>query len=164
MAPFSKEMRKQADKNITFLMLAMDTEPYKGKIVILGGEVITTSVLESSTEVEILDKPLESDWRPKQEGARGRFILIANEFLDPAIWKQGREVTALAKVVGQREGKIGMKPYRYPLLEALEWRLWPQTPPSGHYYHDPFWDSFLWGPWVPPRQPTPPIIIVPEKH
>ena len=162
MAPFSKEVRKQADRNITFSMLAANTEPYKGKIVILGGEVITTSPLENSTELEVLNKPLGVDWRPKVEGAHGRFILFVNRFLDPAVWKQGREVTVLAKVIGEREGKIGMKPYRYPLLEALEWRLWSSSP-TGYYYYDPFWDPTFWGPWRNPRQPHP-SIIVPEKR
>ena len=161
-APFSKEMRKQVDRSLTFSMLVADPERYKDKMVILGGEVIITSPLEKTTEVEILEKPLGWDWRPKTEGAQGRFILVVNKFLDPVVWKQGREVTVLGKVLGQREGKIGEKAYIYPVLEAIEWHLWVPIPPAGYYY-EPFWDPLFWGPSRYPHH-EPPIIIVPDKH
>jgi len=161
-APFSKGMRKQVDRSVTFSMLLSDPERYKDKIVILGGEVIATSPLENNTEVEILEKPLGWDWRPQTEGAQGRFILEVNKFLDPMVWKQGREVTVLAKVAGQKEGKIGEKAYIYPVLEAIEWRLWVPMPSTGYYY-GPFWDPFFIGPSRYPHN-EPPIIIVPDKH
>ncbi len=145
-APFSSDVRAKVDGELNFPALFSNPEIYADKVVILGGEVISTDPLENHTEVIMLEKPLGVDWRPKQTNARGRFILVVNTFLDPAVWKNGSDVTAIARVAGHRDGKIGRSPYSYPVVEAIEWRLWAQLPPPVHYYHyDPFWDPYCRG-------------------
>ena len=137
-APFSKDVRGQIEEGVAFTSLASDPNFYSGKVVALGGTVIETKPMEDHTEVEVLEKPLYWDWTPKTDGARGRFILQVDGFLDPAVWKKGRQVTVAAEMIGSRDGKIGMKPYRYPVLKAIEWKLWTNVSQRCCYPSNPY--------------------------
>ncbi len=152
MAPFPKDVREKADRKLRFSAYRDNPESYKGKTVVVVGEVITTRPLKDRTEVEILHRPMDFTWRPKDEGSDGRYIVVINEFLDPAVWKQGREVTFIAGITGSREGKIGERRYNYPVLKALDWMLWKPVPGDYYYrrYYDPFRDPFYPRPLYPP--------------
>jgi len=130
-APFSKQNREMVDRDLTFNMIAQDPQSHEGKIIILGGEVIITKPYENVTEIEMLQKPLGVDYRPHTSGSRGRFIAKVNAFVDPAEWKEGREVTFIGKVEGAREGKIGEMPYTYTVIDVMEWKLWRELQPYG---------------------------------
>ena len=117
----SKELREQADKELTEEMLFKDPEAYKGKTVILGGIIIKTRNSDKGTYIEVLQTPLDSRGRPRDSDySYGRFIFFYEEYLDAAIFSKGKAVTIGGKVVGKTIRPLGDIDYTYPLIYARE--------------------------------------------
>ncbi len=121
----SQKTMGTVDKNISFMALRQNPDAFKGKVVLLGGQIIATTVKADDTWIEILEKPLNYWQKPADaDQSSGRFLVRFPGFLDPAIYATGRKLT----VVGQVDGKV-VRPlkevnYTYPLLTAKEHYLW----------------------------------------
>ena len=98
-----KESLKQVDPEITFQMLIKDPDRYKGKVVLVGGQIVSTTVRESESWVEILQQPLDWKQRPQNtDVSYGRFLVRFQGFLDPAIYAAGKKITVLGEVLGKK--------------------------------------------------------------
>jgi outer membrane lipoprotein len=74
----------------------------------------------------VLQHPLGGRNKPsKEKGSKGRFIVVARGFMDPAIYRSGRQVTVVGTVAGKDVRPIGEIQYAYPLMEMKELYLWP---------------------------------------
>jgi outer membrane lipoprotein len=99
-----------------------------GKSVQWGGTIIGTTNLQDRTRIEVLAYPLDSKARPKSEGnPLGRFFLEQSGFLDPATYKQGRELSAVGTVTGTLNSKVGEASYEHPVVDARQIYLWPES-------------------------------------
>lgn len=137
----------------------------QGAVVRWGGEIVSVRPLESETCVELLFGPLSSSGRPSGSTRdEGRFIACKAGFLDPATFKDGREVTVVGRVEGVETHRIGEYDYRFPVLDADVVYLWPERREYDrrHYYHSPFfYDPFFWpypyrySTWYHPYRPWP---------
>jgi outer membrane lipoprotein len=113
------------DKSISFPALQQRPDVLKGRVVLLGGQIIATTVTADETWIEVLEKPLDYQQRPLDtDQSSGRFLVRFQGFLDPAIYASGRKFT----VAGQVDGKV-VRPlkemnYTYPVLIAKEHHLW----------------------------------------
>jgi outer membrane lipoprotein len=148
----SEPLRQQVDPRLTFVQLQADPGAYKGRTVVLGGEIIRTHNTPEGTLLEVLQKPLNSYERPLvTDRTEGRFMVLCEKYLDTAVYTKGREVTVAGRVLGARTGQIGEIEYTYPLLDCLELHLWPQPVPAlsgyapypGWYWYPWYW----WDPW-----------------
>ena len=133
----SKDQLKMADPDITFSALLRNPEAYKGKIVLLGGQIVNTEVKEGETWVEVLQKPLDWQQRPKDtDESLGRFLVRFSGFRDPAIYASGRQITVLGEVLGKKVLPLKELEYSYPVLAPRESHLWkPEegTSPAFHF-------------------------------
>jgi outer membrane lipoprotein len=121
-----EEFEKKIDKKVTFEEVKRDPEAFKGKRILVGGEIIETRSLQGKTEIEILQKPLGRDRGPLPvDESEGRFVLVHASFLDPSVFRSGRRVTAVGVVEGSRSQKIGETEMIYPILENEHIHLWP---------------------------------------
>lgn len=132
---------KQARSQITYYgsFTALQTAPDKhvGEILMFGGKILKTSAYQSSSEITVLHLPLGSGNRP-QDGDRseGRYLIRSEQFLDPAIYQQGRLLTVVGKYSRSEGRSIGEFEYSYPVIEAIELKPWPwarRTSPSFHF-------------------------------
>lgn len=143
---------KGVEREITFEILRQDPEAYRGKVVILGGNIIETRVLKDGTEIEVLQRPLNYDDQPSETGASaGRFIILHKEFLDPVIFKAGRPITVIGEVAGKQTRPLGERDYMYPVISARQVYLWRRVEPYYYrysypppYYWEPYW---CWDPY-----------------
>ncbi len=123
----SKQNKKAADKDLKFEELLKDPQAHAGKIVILGGSIISVTNLPAGTELIILERPLMSNMKPKSgDVSRGRFIIKSAKFLDAAVFKPNRFITLAGRVVGAESRPLGESTYNYPVLEEVELHLWPE--------------------------------------
>jgi outer membrane lipoprotein len=121
----SKDQMKTVDPAITFPALLKDPEAYKGKNVLLGGQIVNTQVKEKETWVEVLQKPLDWQQQPKDtDESMGRFLIRFSDFRDPAIYAAGRKITVLGEVLGKKLLPLKELEYSYPVLAPRESHLW----------------------------------------
>jgi len=122
----SRDLLKEVDQSIRFEKLREEPENYLGKVVLLGGEILKTRNFPGQTLIYVVQRPLKYWGEPNSEGiSEGRFVISAKGFLDPAIFREGRKVTAAGTVAGRKVESIGDNPYAYPVIEKEELHLWP---------------------------------------
>ncbi|MEZ5463835.1 MAG: Slp family lipoprotein [Lysobacteraceae bacterium] len=106
---------------------ARDGETHLEKPVMWGGMVLEVSNFANHSEVEILAYPLDDKQRPKLEAAdQGRFIALMAGFADPATLPQGRFVTLIGTVTGDRHGPVRGEDYVWPEVDVKRLHLWPR--------------------------------------
>jgi outer membrane lipoprotein len=132
----SKDSLKMADPTLTYPMLAQDPETYKGKNILVGGQILTTNARDGETWVEVLQKPLDWQNKPKDtDESYGRFLVRIPGFADPAIYAPGKKITLLGEVEGKRVQRLKEMDYGYPVLFPREHYLWKTPDEGGSQFH-----------------------------
>lgn len=120
----SKEMRDRADKGVPPEVLFQDPDAYVGRVVILGGFIVSTAMTEDGSYLEVVQNPLDSMGRPgDRDISSGRFLIFFEGRIDTAIYSAGREVTVAGEVLGRKVQPLGETQYSYPLIKADELHL-----------------------------------------
>jgi outer membrane lipoprotein len=125
-AVISQETLKTVDQDIRFEQILENTEAYRGKVVLLGGEIINTENVPNKTVIIVLQRSLGYNQKPDSEGeSKGRFIVSTPDFLDPAIYRPRRKITVVGPVMGKEVRPLGELEYAYPVIEKKELHIWP---------------------------------------
>jgi len=131
-----QESLKMADPQLTFQMLIKDPEQYQGRNILTGGQILGTSTREGETWVEVLQKPLDWQHKPKDtDESFGRFLIRFEGFADPAIYTAGKKITVLGEVQGKKVQPLKEMEYTYPMLLPREHHLWKPEGTSGPFFH-----------------------------
>ncbi len=126
----SKSVLKDVDEGVDFQVVVENPDKYNGETLLLGGDIIETQPLPNKTVPTVLQRPLEFGDKPSSgAGSKGRSIVEAPGFLDPAIYSQGRKVTFVGSVSGKEERPLGNTSYVYPVITSKELYLWPMEDP-----------------------------------
>jgi outer membrane lipoprotein len=134
-APISRQSVKDVDSTISFPALLKEPDRYKGKFLLLGGQIMATTVEQGETWVEVLQHPL--NWRQKPQDpdvSDGRFLIRFKDLRDPAIYAKGRSITVLGEVQGQRVLPLQQIEYKYPVLNPRESYLWKSGAEGGTFF------------------------------
>lgn len=169
------ELEEQVDTSVTFADLKAATDSYIGRIVTVGGIVLTAKRTKEQTEIEILQLPSTGGSVSAKDRLRseGRFLAVRNEFLDPASVPAGTPITVIGAVRGSTKRLLDESEYIYPILEIkhlIDWNtVASQDSGSGSAafygpYYPPFgyWGSpYGYGGWpypyfIQPRPSPPP--------
>ena len=127
----SPELLREVDQSIPFEQLLKDPDRYRGRSVLLGGDIIETRNFPKKTLVTVLQRSLGYRKKPEAEGtSQGRFIVSSAGFLDPAIYRPRRKITVVGSVLGKEVRPLGEIEYAYPLIEKKELYIWPLEEPS----------------------------------
>ncbi|MBI4687281.1 MAG: Slp family lipoprotein [Nitrospirae bacterium] len=139
----SQELRQSADKGITPAELFKNPEGHKGKIVILGGAIVHSLNTSEGTYIEVLQKPLDSRGRPENTDiSHGRFLILYDGYLDPAIYSTGREITVAGEVMGKKIQALGEIQYSYTLIKTRELHLLEPSAGIPIIFGIEIWKSF----------------------
>ncbi len=159
------ELQSYVQQRISFANVKADPAAYKGRIILLGGEVLNAKRLADRTRLEILHLPLNEFNEPvmNRTASQGRYLAFQKEFLDPATVPPGTRVTVVGEVTGTTEGDLDEMKYSYVTLEIRHLQVWPQTsmpyarasPDTPfysssymyRYYWDPYWDAYWYSPY-----------------
>ena len=146
----AKDLKAKIDTRIQFKQVIQNPELFLGKTVLWGGVIIHTKNTKEGTLIEILQKPTDSQSRPKAvDISEGRFLALYDGYLDSAIYAQGREVTIAGVIEGKKVLQLGEIEYTYPLVSVKDIHLWPVKDkklyyyPEWHYYY-PEWHYRWW--------------------
>ena len=111
----------------TFSEVQKTPDKFVGEIVLFGGKIIETQVTSTSSELTVLQMPLDNSSRPVDlDQSKGRFLIRSEQFLDPAIYQKGIPLSVIGIIKGSQVRAIGDFNYAYPLLEIIEIKLWPE--------------------------------------
>jgi len=139
-----EDFRAGADRTLTLTDIWARPEASRGRTMILGGEILQVTPKPSGTEVEVLERPLGTQDRPERtDASQGRFLVMMDHFLDPAVYRAGREVTVVGDVEGVTARPIGEVTYTFPVLRGRYLYLWPMRVPI--VYYEPAWPYPYWG-------------------
>jgi len=152
-------IRKAPDDNPSLEAVRGNPEDYLTRQVRWGGKLIETENRKDTTRLTVLGATLSKDGEPQPDDDNaGRFIAIVPEFLDPKVYAADRKVTVTGTLLRTETRLVGEFPYRYPVVQAQSWYLWPREPemaPYGYPYsgwYDP-WYGPWYGPWSSPWYP-----------
>ena len=122
----SQDSLKTVDRAVGFEQILENPDAYRGKVVLLGGEIIKTENLPNKTVIIVLQRSLGYNQKPDSEGeSKGRFIVSTPGFLDPAVYRPRREITVVGSVMGKEVRPLGEREYTYPIIEKKELYIWP---------------------------------------
>ena len=154
----SKDIRRDVDRGVTLPMVQANPDAYKDKKVIWGGVILSSKNLADKTIIEALQTPLDiSDMTTDKEHSQGRFLIESSVYLDTYLYKAGKEITVAGIIKGVTIQKIGERDYIYPVLEALQMRIF-EPQPEIIYEPPPLWRPYQpYNPYYPyhPYYPYP---------
>jgi outer membrane lipoprotein len=120
----SKELRDKAYGEPPTSALFKDPDEFKGRIVILGGVIVSSTNTQEGAYIEVLQKPLDYRGRPEDtDVSYGRFIIFSEGYLETAVYSQGREITVAGEIMGKELRPLGEIQYPYPLIKSTELHL-----------------------------------------
>lgn len=112
-----------------------DAGSHRGELVRWGGSIVGIENKRDHTLVIVVAKDLGRSGRPQgSDYSPGRFIARVEGFLDPDVYKTGREATVYGPIEGQLTRKIGEKSYGYPVVKAETVYLWPDYNRYANHY------------------------------
>ena len=156
------DLRSQVDRTVAFTELKESPDSYRGRLVVLGGEVLSAKRLKEGTRIEVLQLPLSGAQDPvyNRTASQGRFMALQKEFLDPAKLPPGTRVTITGEVTGSTTQPLDESQYTYPVLDVKSLTVWPAIEPYRArpyypyyypYYPGPYWGPHWgWGGWGSP--------------
>ena len=106
--PLSQDIRRQADESPPFSEIQKNPDKFRGTIVVWGGVIIETTNLKESTAIKVMQTALDIQRRPTDlDRSEGRFVIRVDRFLDPDIFRKGREITVGGSVADYEVHPIG---------------------------------------------------------
>jgi len=145
----SKDLRGKVDPTLTFREAFQNPNAHQGKTVIWGGDIVKTiNQKDGTTLIEVFQRPLGRRGEPQETPtSEGRFLVLADKYLDPYLFRRGRKITVAGEILGEKIKPLGEMDYRYPLVSSKQIYLWKEYYyyPAPYYYYDPWWDyPFYW--------------------
>ncbi len=139
-----EDLQPHIDTQLSFEQVLQNPDSFKGKVLILGGEVLSAKGLREGTELEILQLPLDGQNRPHHQrtSSQGRFLAINKEFLDPATFPKDTRVTLVGMISGVKVGPLDETEYRYPTLQIQHLHVWMDDPNYQLSNGSPSWGIF----------------------
>ncbi|WP_342349403.1 Slp family lipoprotein [uncultured Nitrospira sp.] len=129
-------LAEQIDPLLMFPRIKDDPDSFKGKLVILGGQILAAKRLQNSTQLTILQLPLIDDQEPTTEltQSQGRFIAEQQQFLDPATVPPGSRITLAVEISGSVQQSLDEDIYTYPTFLIKHFKIWPAYSPDYDRY------------------------------
>ncbi len=101
-----------------------------------GGAIVRVENKDNKSVIEIVSTPLGLSGRPQDlEESTGRFLAVVEGFIDPLIYKKGREITVVGLTSGVIDGKIGEMSYPFAVISVTSYHLWRERPYYPNYYY-----------------------------
>jgi len=149
-----EDLKAHVNRDLSFSQVLEAPLEHKGKILVIGGQVLSAKRLEHATQIEVLQLPLNRYMKPDAslQESQGRFLALQEEFLDPATLPFGTRVTIVGEVSGMVALPLDQTTYDFPTLVIKRLTVWPTTStyrviqpyPYPYPYWGPYWGPYWW--------------------
>jgi outer membrane lipoprotein len=154
------DLMEQGARVIPFQEMKQHPAPYQGRLFILGGIILKTTLTREGSEIEALYVPVnQRGYFTYGAASNVRFLAVFPKktgILDPYVYTKDREITLAGVFSGLESGKIDEMEYVYPVFDIVEIYLWDDRAYYGpaaspYYYYSPGWYPYGWyDPWGRP--------------
>ncbi len=116
-------LRGQVDRGVTYAQLAQDPEAYRGRLVVVGGEVLRVGFAGRDLELTLAERPLSpvDDSPMLARASRGDLLVQVPDGARAAL-REGAVLTVVGVVLGRESAG---DPRSVPRLEARHIQVWP---------------------------------------
>ncbi len=151
----SPSLRQQAGPPVSFAEVNAHTERYQGRVVILGGEVMTLQPLGQGTLMTVnqMDAPqLPYSRNPPASG--GTFLVESDQWLSPGTYQPKSTVRVAGEVKGRRDGLLVLKAREVAFIAPPLWEKWYYPVPREWYDNNPAMEKWYTPPYFDPWRPS----------
>jgi starvation-inducible outer membrane lipoprotein len=115
-------LRGEVDRGLTYALLAQDPEGYRGRTVVVGGEVLRVRPAGRDLVLTLTERPLSPvDESPMLGRASGGDLVVQVPGAARAEFREGFAITVVGVVLGRESAEDPASP---PRLEARHIQLW----------------------------------------
>lgn len=148
----SPTLQQEAGPKVGFAELAAHPEEYKGRLVILGGLVMTVQPWQEGSLLEVDQRQLDERLYPIGTSSGGTFLVESDEWLNSNWYVPKSKVVVAGLVEGAKGGLPVLKARQVTLIEPPTWekyyypvpRDW-YPPELEHWYTPPYFNPYISG-------------------
>ncbi len=125
---------------VSFSSVSQSSNAFIGKTARFSGVIANVSNEKAQTKLDVLYYPASNTGRPKTKNEPlGRFRVVVEGFVDPAVYLKGKAITALGTIKQPETAKIGEYEYEYPTLISNNIHLWKEVEPRSEVHFNYAW-------------------------
>ncbi|MCK9376134.1 MAG: Slp family lipoprotein [Syntrophobacterales bacterium] len=122
---FDAEVIKNVDQGITFPLLQQNPEAFKGRTVLLGGQIVSADLTSDGlVNIEVKQKPLDVDQKPVASASSQGVFLIQFPGEDLKEIHLGDLVSVVGTMSGTKILQFGSISYPIILINAQKLNYW----------------------------------------
>jgi starvation-inducible outer membrane lipoprotein len=145
----SPALQQEAIPQMGFAELAAHPENYQGRLVLLGGEVMSVQPWEKGSLMTVDQHDLNANNFPAAKASGGTFLVASDRWLSPEKYQPKSKVSVAGVVAGGKNGLLLLKAREIHFWEGPEWEKWyypiPRdwySPELEYWYTPPYWDPW----------------------
>ena len=113
-----------------------------------GGILLSVENKANQSRLTIVSFPINDAGRPiVSADSPGRFIAVVDDFLEPLVYRENREITVVGRIDQAESGKVGDYDYDFPVVEVDNFYLWPERVERAAY-PEPYYRHYIY-PYYP---------------
>jgi outer membrane lipoprotein len=148
----SPSLQQQAAP-VDFPALSANPEQYQGRLVILGGEVMSVQPLGQGSLMTLSQRDLDKLYEIKPVPSGGTFVVESDQWLSPGTYQPKSTVKVAGEVIGRRHGWPALKAREIVLASGPIWEKYYYPVPPEWYGHDPSLEYWFTPPYFDPYRP-----------
>lgn len=137
-------IREPIENSVDIAQVAKSPELYHSRPIRWAGVILSIENDSNRTRLTVVAFPPDGRGRPIISAqSSGRFIAIVDEFLEPLVYREDREITVFGRFDRLEPGKVGEYEYEFPVVKVDEFYLWPERVERVDYPY-PYYGPYLY--------------------
>jgi len=117
----STSLQQEAGPRVSFAELAAHPDKYKGRLTILGGEVMSVQPWGQGSLLEVDQRQLDERFYPVGAASGGTFLVSSDVWLNSNEYLPKSKVVVAGVVEGELDGRLLLKARQVTLLALPTW-------------------------------------------
>jgi starvation-inducible outer membrane lipoprotein len=148
----STGLQQEAGPRVSFAELSARPDKYKGRLTILGGEVMSVAPWGTGSLLAVDQRQLDERFYPVGAASGGTFWVSSDVWLNSNEYLPKSKVVVAGVVEGEKDGRLLLKARQVTLLAPPTWekyyypvpREW-YPPELEYWYTPPYFDPYRGG-------------------
>jgi starvation-inducible outer membrane lipoprotein len=145
-------LQQEAGPRVGFAELSARPDKYKGRLTILGGEVMSVTPWKQGSLLTVDQRQLDDRFFPVGTTSGGTFVVESDKWLNSNKYVPKSKVVVAGVVEGRKDGRLLLKARQVTFLEPPTWekfyypvpREW-YAPELEYWYTPPYFDPYRGG-------------------